>query len=190
MEVLDKGKHCAEEFCHQIDLLPVKCKACGYYYCAAHFKYEAHGCKEAVKFDYKIPTCDLCNQTIEFQRHKDLDLCLAEHMQKCQLNDFRGGNKEQDEAKMKKRPAKPSKKCSFENCRHKRDVFCFECETCGNTYCVRHRIPEDHDCTKTRRGVSRPSSSSTNNKLCSQEYTLKNSSQIFKTPQSFSMSSF
>ena len=169
MEVLDKGKHCAEEFCHQIDLLPMKCKACGNHFCAAHFKYEAHGCKEADKFNYKIPTCELCHQTIEFKRHKDLDLCLAEHLEKCQMSDHSSA-----------RSKKPGKKCSLEGCRHKRDVFCFECETCGNSFCVRHRIPEDHKCTGR-------SASRTLTTTCSQEYARRN--PLFTKPQT-SFSSF
>lgn len=148
MELLDKGKHCEEEFCHQLDLLPMKCKACTHYYCSEHFKYESHNCKEYKKFDYKIPTCELCNKTIEFKRGQDLDLCLAMHMEKCQFN----------EINTKKTN---SNKCSFKACKTK-EIFKFECLSCYKNFCNKHRIPEDHECT----GLSQ---------TCSQQARQKNS---------------
>jgi hypothetical protein len=129
MDTLDKGKHCSEEYCHQLDYLPMQCKACIKYYCSEHFKYEAHSCEQAKKLSYKIPVCQLCNNTIEFKRGKDLELSMNEHMQKCQSTSL--------EIKPKK------KNCNFKNCKSK-DIFCFECEFCNLIYCNKHRIHEDH----------------------------------------------
>lgn len=148
MELLDKGKHCNEELCRQLDYLPIQCKACLKYFCNEHFSYEAHNCKSAEKFDYKIPTCELCNQTIEFKRGKHLDLCLAEHMQKCQL-EIKPTNKE-----------KTSKKCHFKNCKSK-EVFVFKCDDCCLNYCTKHRLAEDHLCKQTCSVQSRNKSSKT-----------------------------
>ena len=131
MDTLDKGKHCSEQYCHQLDYLPTKCKACFKYFCTEHYKFEAHHCEEAKKFDYKIPVCELCENAIEFKRGKNLDLCLAEHMEKCQLSD--------------KRKEKPKKICSYKNCKAK-EVFRFECEKCHAIFCVKHRMPEIHLC--------------------------------------------
>lgn len=133
MDLLDKGKHCSEEFCHQLDYLPMKCNACLKYFCSDHFKYESHNCKKAENFDYQIPTCDLCHETIEFKRGKDLDLCLAQHLQKCQ---FSSRNQE---------TKKSTKKCHYKNCKSK-EVFVFKCDECFFTYCTKHRLPEDHIC--------------------------------------------
>lgn len=139
MELLDKGKHCQEEYCHQLDLLPTKCKACGNFYCHHHIHYDAHRCQEVDKLDFKVPTCELCHETIEFRRGKDMDLCLAEHMFKCQL---RISNSRKTTVEKKK----PSV-CQFKDCKSK-DLFKLECERCGEKFCKNHRLPEDHKCEK------------------------------------------
>ncbi len=132
METLDKGKHCAEKFCNQLDYLPMKCKACNEFFCSEHFKYENHGCEKAKMFDYKIPVCDQCHKTIEFKRGKNLDLCLQEHMQNCQLRAEDQNSKQQ----MKKY-------CNFKSCKSK-EIFRFECDECQMIFCNRHRLHEDH----------------------------------------------
>ncbi len=133
MDTLDKGKHCSEEYCHQLDYLPMKCSACHKYFCTDHFKYKTHNCEEAKKIDYKIPTCEICKNPIEFKRGKDLDLCLAEHMSKCQ---FTFTNNEIQ---------KPKKVCNYKGCKS-REVFRFECDVCNLNFCVKHRMPEIHLC--------------------------------------------
>ena len=155
MEVLDKGKHCEEEYCHQLDLLPMQCKACKKYFCSSHFKYESHNCKQAERLNYVIPQCDICKQTIEFTREKDLDLCLAEHLQKClNLQENRRSNQPNRSSQTQNRAVSmsslatatsSSKKCHFKNCKAK-DVFRFDCEKCSQTYCNKHRLPEIHEC--------------------------------------------
>lgn len=140
MELLDKGRHCQEEYCHQLDLLPMKCKACNKYFCSDHFKYESHNCKSFLKLDYKIPICEICNKTIEFKRGHDLDLCLAIHMDKCHINESIEPKSLQDDKKLKTK-----NKCSFKNCKTK-EIFEFQCENCSEKFCVKHRIPEDHGC--------------------------------------------
>jgi hypothetical protein len=145
MELLDKGKHCEEEFCHQLDLLPMQCKACKKYFCSSHFKYDAHNCEKSIGLNYKIPICELCNKAIEFKRGKDLDLCLAEHLQKCQFNDIKSTNNQKTIQK--------KSKCYFGSCKSS-DVFRFECESCLQTFCNKHRIPEVHQCHRYQTGQS------------------------------------
>lgn len=140
MDTLDKGKHCSEEYCHQLDYLPMTCKACSKVFCADHFKYEAHNCELAKTLDYKIPVCEVCEEAIEFKRDKDLDLCLAEHMENCQLYD-------------KSKRIKAKKYCHFKSCRTK-EGFRFECERCQVTFCVKHRMPEVHMCSSLARSCS------------------------------------
>jgi hypothetical protein len=154
MELLDKGKHCEEEYCHQLDYLPIKCKACSKFFCTSHIMYDAHGCTESHKLNYKIPMCPLCSQTVEFVRGKDLDLCLAKHMSECDLN----GNK----TKLTK---SNRKKCSFEKCKTK-DSLSFECPKCFNIFCINHRIQEDHKCT-------------TNYQNCAQQAKTRQGNNIF-----------
>jgi len=153
MDLLDKGKHCNQEYCHQLDLLPIKCKACFNYYCADHFKYESHNCKLSEKFNYKIPTCNNCNQVIEFKRGKDLNICLNEHLKICKQNSNSNSNNNSNNK---------SKKCSYKNCKSK-EIFTFKCDDCGLEFCTKHRIQEVHSCQMDHEKSS--SSFNTNNKI-------------------------
>jgi hypothetical protein len=167
MELLDKGKHCEEEFCHQLDLLPMQCKACKKYFCSTHFKYDSHNCQQSNGLNYKIPICELCNKTIEFKRGKDLDLCLAEHLQNCQFNESKSS--------INKQMTNQKSKCQYENCKSS-DVFRFECECCLQTFCNKHRIPEVHRCNRFQTGQS-----------CSKQF---NSKEKRKEQQMFSFTYF
>jgi AN1-type zinc finger protein 2 len=162
MELLDKGKHCSEEYCHQFDILPAKCKACLKIFCNEHIKYDNHKCREAYKFDYQIPTCPLCHETIEFQRGKDLNICLAEHIQNC----------ENEESNMKKKKANKTK-CSILKCKTKSNIMPFECKNCNKNFCIKHRMQEDHDC-QARNELKLNS----NFKTCGQQHNAFNNTQI------------
>jgi AN1-type zinc finger protein 2 len=178
MELLDTGKHCSEEFCHQFDFLPVKCKACHKIYCSEHITYESHDCIEAKSLNYKIPTCELCSQIIPFNRSKDLDMCLAEHMQTCQLNDETTLNN----TKVQKKLAKELNKCCFDGCRSKDPVLNINCDSCDKKFCIKHRMPEIHKCVRKS-----PSPTASNHPLsCSQQFRIEKSlSQKYFTTSKF-----
>jgi hypothetical protein len=174
MEVLDKGKHCEEEFCHQLDLLPMQCKACKKFFCSDHFKYEEHKCKAGGRANYVIPTCDICKKTIEFSRHKDLDLCLAEHLQEClnlnqrdrvPKNTYKSGTNSASSTAV----GPQHKKCSFKNCKSK-EVFRFQCDRCIMTYCNKHRLPEIHSCDEVLEGMRSKMLAQT----CSRQFNSRN----------------
>jgi predicted nucleic acid binding AN1-type Zn finger protein len=145
MEILDKGKHCQEKSCNRLDLLPIQCKACKKSFCSFHVKCEAHECKETSKIDYKIPVCQICNKTIEFDRNKDLNICLSEHMHKCYLNYLNNAN----QGKYFKEPEKEAKKCNYKKCKTK-EIFQFKCDSCQLTFCTKHRVPEVHKCQEIK----------------------------------------
>lgn len=159
MDTLDKGKHCSEKYCHQLDYLPMTCKACSRVFCSDHFKYEAHNCEQAKSFDYKIPVCEMCEEAVEFKRGKDLDLCLAEHMANCQLND-------------KSKKIKQKKYCYFKGCKTK-EGFRFDCEICHVTFCVKHRMPEVHLCSRTASSCSSQMQKAQEKMSSSRKYTIQ-----------------
>ena len=163
MELLDKGKHCSDEYCHQFDFLPSKCKACSKIFCNEHIKYDNHKCKEAYKFNFQIPACPLCNKTIEFQRGRDLDICLAEHMQSCE-------NQENTNKKIVNK-----NQCSVIRCKNKKSIIPFECNNCSKKYCLQHRIPEDHDCQGKNNGQYTDNTNIF--KSCSQQHNAVNNSK-------------
>ena len=150
MDLLDKGKHCEEEFCHQLDFLPIECKLCRRHFCSEHFKYERHGCEKASAIDFKVPTCELCNEVIEFKRGKHMDLCLSEHLAKFHLD---SDDKRESATQSNAKPKKNNNKCIVKGCRSK-DIINFECERCANKFCNRHRLPEVHMCAAVNNNLS------------------------------------
>jgi AN1-type zinc finger protein 2 len=134
MELLDKGKHCNESYCNQFDFLPIKCLDCKNFYCKEHFKPSTHKCKYHVDKDFKLPVCSLCNKVVKCDRNHDIDLCLAKHMQDCDLDDHKI-----IESKSTK------SKCSYLRCKIK-DIILFDCDKCNKKYCVKHRFQDDHKC--------------------------------------------
>ena len=160
MEILDKGKHCQEENCHQLDFLPIQCKACKKSFCAQHSKAENHNCKESSKLNFKIPVCQICNKTIEFERNKDLNACLDEHMQKCyikylnNMDPYKSNNND-----LKVKSENDSKKCQFKKCKTS-EIFRFKCDSCQLTFCTKHRVPEIHKCEAVK--LNQPSKSNLN----------------------------
>ena len=145
MEVLDKGKHCQENSCNRFDLLPIQCKACKKSFCSVHIKCENHSCQDSSKLDFKIPVCQICNKTIEFDRSKHINECLSEHMHKCYRNYLNNGNS----VSSTRGPEKESKKCHYKKCKTK-EIFQFKCDSCHLTFCTKHRVPEVHMCQEIK----------------------------------------
>ncbi|UJG43054.1 MAG: AN1-type zinc finger domain-containing protein [Candidatus Heimdallarchaeum endolithica] len=39
-------------------------------------------------------------------------------------------------------------RCSYPNCNNEEEMLPFKCKLCGNYYCSKHRLPEQHNCVK------------------------------------------
>ncbi len=172
MELLDKGKHCEEEYCRQLDYLPFKCNACSKYYCVSHIKHDDHACKDSHKLNYEIPSCPLCSKTVVFTRGEDLDLCLAKHVKECETQ-IRSDS--ENKTTNQSKDSNHTKKCAFDKCKTK-DSLRFECNKCNKNFCIKHRIQEDHCCLINYRNCSQQANA---NKIKNIFYSVKNFWFIF-----------
>ncbi|XP_023603832.1 AN1-type zinc finger protein 2A isoform X2 [Myotis lucifugus] len=141
MEFPDLGKHCAEKTCKQLDFLPLKCDVCEQDFCKDHFTYAAHKCPFAYKKDVQVPVCPLCNRPIPIKKGEIPDVVVGEHMDRdCGC-----------------RPGKKEKvftfRCSKKGCK-KKEMLPVACDQCHGNFCIQHRHPLDHSCTRGSRAVS------------------------------------
>nr|XP_023510859.1 AN1-type zinc finger protein 2A isoform X2 [Equus caballus] len=141
MEFPDLGKHCSEKTCNQLDFLPLKCDACKQDFCKDHFTYTAHKCPYAFKKDVQVPVCPLCNNPIPIKKGEIPDVVVGEHIDRdC-----------------KSHPGRREKiftyRCSKEGCRRK-EMLRVACDQCHGNFCIQHRHPLDHSCTRGSRPIT------------------------------------
>ncbi|VDM09994.1 unnamed protein product [Wuchereria bancrofti] len=133
------GRHCNFDGCNLLDFLPIRCDACKKDFCASHYSYDAHGCQSLHEKDVQVPVCPLCNKPIPVARGERPDKQVSDHI----------------DSNCKSNPAIALKgkiytyHCSQRNCR-KRELVSVECNQCGRNFCLKHRFPADHDCTKVK----------------------------------------
>ncbi len=157
MEFPDLGKHCSLESCKRLDFLPFECNACNKHYCLKHRSYEGHSCpekrKQQLQQQPRVAACPDCSKTISVGPASELTLdeALAAHMvsSDCKVESAHGqksgGADESSSSTKSKR-----NRCSLKNCggkgRREPLLVPFKCSWCMQDYCVRHRLPEGHNC--------------------------------------------
>lgn len=145
MEFPDLGKNCNLKGCNQLDFLPIKCDACSNTYCSSHYQYCNHTCEKANGRDNQVPVCPLCSKPVPLRRGQLPDITVSNHIdQYCSRND-----KLKEHQRERNKPKSNLAACSFESCRQK-DVIYLECSDCNLKFCIKHRHPSDHVCTKPR----------------------------------------
>lgn len=130
------ARHCAVASCHQLDFLPFRCDACGQHFCQNHFAHASHNCPRAENSSVQVLLCPLCHEAIRIKPDEDPNLTWERHFtQSCRQS-----------VKEKKGP----KRCPVPGCKEQLGLSNkFECQRCGTTVCLRHRMQEDHPCRKT-----------------------------------------
>ncbi|KAI8093024.1 uncharacterized protein BX664DRAFT_328756 [Halteromyces radiatus] len=130
MEFPDLGKHCTFDDCSQLDFLPYTCYHCKKIYCQEHFKLDDHKCpsRQDPSLDIRVPTCPICNKPIPGSRNEDPNIRVNRHIQR---------NCADDET--------PSNLCRLKGCKA-RLLVPMNCGACGQAYCVKHRLEQDHQC--------------------------------------------
>ncbi|XP_046524056.1 AN1-type zinc finger protein 2A isoform X3 [Equus quagga] len=123
------------------DFLPLKCDACKQDFCKDHFTYTAHKCPYAFKKDVQVPVCPLCNNPIPIKKGQIPDVVVGEHIDRdC-----------------KSHPGRREKiftyRCSKEGCRRK-EMLRVACDQCHGNFCIQHRHPLDHSCTRGSRPIT------------------------------------
>ncbi|KFD67595.1 hypothetical protein M514_03466, partial [Trichuris suis] len=141
MEFPDLGCRCSFKACQQLDFLPIRCDACGSKFCKNHYAYEKHNCPSAFVKDVQVPVCPLCNKPVSCPRDFPADVAVSAHIDRgCQ-----------PDPTLTSQPVY-SNKCSLTGCKRK-EMVPIVCPSCSKTFCLQHRHPQDHQCSKTQ---SRP----------------------------------
>ncbi|KAF2098487.1 AN1-type zinc finger protein 1 [Rhizodiscina lignyota] len=112
------GAHCQMAFCHQLDFLPFRCESCKGTFCLDHRTETAHSCAKAG----------------EWARRRT--------------------GVSPSPSRSSTPSGKPSvftydKQCSSPSCKTLVDTATnpgVHCANCNRTYCLKHRMGEDHDC--------------------------------------------
>lgn len=114
------GAHCQNAFCHQLDFLPFRCESCHGTFCLDHRTETAHNCANAGAWARARREAEISKDYRPTARPSLLD-----HEQQC---------------------SSPSCKTLI----HTGLVPGVHCNTCRRDYCLKHRMPEEHDCSNLK----------------------------------------
>ncbi|KAI8145062.1 hypothetical protein BJV82DRAFT_604748 [Fennellomyces sp. T-0311] len=135
MEFPELGKHCTFDGCSQLDFLPYTCYHCKKIFCQEHFKLDDHHCPSLndPQLDVRVPTCPICESPVPGPRNEDPNIRVNRHIQSNCADTKRQSNL-----------------CRQRGCKAKLLVP-MQCSDCGKAYCVKHRLPVDHECKRETR---------------------------------------
>ncbi|EXJ92818.1 hypothetical protein A1O3_01372 [Capronia epimyces CBS 606.96] len=120
------GAHCEFPYCHQLDFLPFRCDSCHHTYCLDHRSETAHKCPRAGEWA---------------RNRRRNSVGRPSSTSTTTTSDTSGG-----------RPTHANTaQCSNPSCKtfvHTLQNPGVHCPQCNRTYCLKHRMREDHDCAK------------------------------------------
>ncbi|KAL5113428.1 hypothetical protein ACEQ8H_008696 [Pleosporales sp. CAS-2024a] len=116
------GAHCQMEYCHVLDFLPFRCESCKGTYCLDHRSEHAHKCPQEGLWARQRAAQQQSSAASSAPKPS-----LYTHDQQC----FASACKTL--INTSRMPAS-------------------QCTTCNRSYCLKHRMPEDHDCAHVPRG--------------------------------------
>ncbi|PGH11862.1 hypothetical protein AJ79_04659 [Helicocarpus griseus UAMH5409] len=126
------GRHCQFDYCHQLDFLPFRCESCKGTFCLDHRTETAHKCTHA-------------GEWAAARRKNSIGATTGTSM----ISSLP--------------PAKPtvynSTQCSHPVCKTLINTLQntgVQCNECNRQYCLKHRLREDHDCSKLTPLGARP----------------------------------
>lgn len=111
------GAHCHYTYCNQLDFLPFRCESCKYTYCLDHRTETAHVCPRA-------------GASAAAKRAANLSSSTTPLPQKPTLSS--------------------GTQCSHPQCKtfiNTSTTISVACETCTRSYCLKHRMKDDHLCS-------------------------------------------
>lgn len=139
MELPHIGDQCSDKTCRQLDFLPVKCDGCKQSFCGQHWTYEGHNCPSPRLKDVQVPVCPLCDKPVPSKPGALPDEAVSRHLDRDCKN----------HPDQKKNP-----RCSKTKCKT-RELIRVDCNQCGLNFCLKHRHPQDHECSgKTSNSLS------------------------------------
>ncbi|KAL6155031.1 hypothetical protein ACJQWK_00748 [Exserohilum turcicum] len=116
-EVEAIGAHCQMEYCHVLDFLPFRCESCQGHFCLDHRTENAHKCPKAGEWARRKAG----NNSPGRDEKLPPKPTLYNHEQQCYESSCKT---------LINTPRMPPNECS----------------SCNHSYCLKHRMPEDHDC--------------------------------------------
>src|SRR6266487_3288976 len=118
------GKHCQFTYCNQLDFLPFRCESCKGTYCLDHRTETAHKCTHEGEW-----AASRRRQSVGVVNSNSMISSLPT-VKPTVLN---------------------SLQCSHPSCKtliHTLQNTGVHCQNCNREYCLKHRLREDHDCSK------------------------------------------
>ncbi|CAN6448463.1 unnamed protein product [Victoria cruziana] len=153
-DILDLGRHCQFDECHQLDFLPFKCDGCKKVFCLEHRTYRSHSCHRAEHRSREVVICNVCSASIEIAEENKAAIGISgqiygkgemEVLLKILMEKHRASGR--CDPRWKQKPRCPIKGCketlTFSNA--------ITCRTCDKKTCLKHRFPADHGCTSGKR---------------------------------------
>jgi len=127
------GRNCQFEFCRQLDFLPFRCESCKGTFCLEHRTETAHKCTHAGEWARR--------------RH-------------AAANGNSGSTLSSSSSSTSQKPTVyNSDQCSHPTCKTLIDTLTapgVHCQNCNRRYCLKHRLREEHDCSKLTPLGARP----------------------------------
>ncbi|EXJ91201.1 hypothetical protein A1O1_04310 [Capronia coronata CBS 617.96] len=127
------GSHCEFPYCHQLDFLPFRCDSCHHTFCLDHRSETAHKCPRAG----------------EWARNRRRN-SVGRPTQSQSLSSGSNHSTNSTASGAGRRPNHANAtQCSEPSCKtfvHTLQNTGVHCPNCNRTYCLKHRMREDHDC--------------------------------------------
>ncbi|KAL2392276.1 hypothetical protein ABEF95_002078 [Exophiala dermatitidis] len=123
------GSHCEFPYCHQLDFLPFRCDSCHHTFCLDHRTETAHKCPRAGEWAKNRRRNSVGRPTTT----------TTENKLSSSASPGGGGRPNHSNAIQ----------CSNPTCKtfvHTLQNTGVHCPQCNRTYCLKHRMREDHDC--------------------------------------------
>ncbi|KAL2422120.1 hypothetical protein ABEF95_010186 [Exophiala dermatitidis] len=121
------GSHCEFPYCHQLDFLPFRCDSCHHTFCLDHRTETAHKCPRA-------------GEWAKNRRRNSVGRPKSTSTTTTTANN-----------NLSSRPNHSNAiQCSNPTCKtfvHTLQNTGVHCPQCNRTYCLKHRMREDHDCS-------------------------------------------
>lgn len=111
------GSHCHYTYCNQLDFLPFRCESCKHTYCLDHRTETAHSCPNAGAWAAARRAANVSTSTAPLSQKPTLATATQ---------------------------------CSHPQCKtyiNTGTSVGVACQTCNRSYCLKHRLKEDHSCS-------------------------------------------
>lgn len=133
---------CGVQGCATIDFLPFTCDGCQGRFCVDHRRCEQHSCSRPVSVDRVKLSCPLCLQLVPCAPAADPNAAVDLHISRgCPVE---GG------AAASGAFARGGAVCALAGCKESRGgaaAVAVPCSRCHKTFCLKHRLERDHNCS-------------------------------------------